>query len=91
MSRRKRDFEDDGRTIADMSGVEGPRLFGVRPAKPKDANEQESKRNSEEEGFSKEFRRMYISVALKATLAIAAVFLVAGALFILFCQYVWLR
>lgn len=91
MSRRKRDFEDDGRTIADMSGVEGPRLFGARPAKPKDTNEQESKRNSEEDGFSREFRRMYISVALKATLAIAAVFLVAGALFILFCQYVWLR
>lgn len=91
MSRRKRDFEDDGRTIADMSGVEGPSLFGARPVKPKDTDAQEKKRNSEEEGFSKEFRRMYISIALKATLAIAAVFLVAGALFILFCQHIWLR
>ena len=91
MSRRKRDFEDDGRTIADMSGVEGPRLFGARPVKPKDADGQEKKRITEEDGYSKEFRRMYVSIALKATLAIAAVFLVAGALFILFCQHIWLR
>jgi len=91
MSRRRNDFEDDGRTIADMSGVEGPRLFGARLAKPKGDGEQETKRKSEEEGFSKEFRRMYVSIALKATLAIAAIFIAAGALFILFCQHIWLR
>lgn len=43
------------------------------------------------EPLTREERRGMIFLALKAALSIAAVFGIAGFLFILFCQFVWLR
>ena len=82
----KDDFKDDGRIVADMSGIEGPNMFSVRgfgkklPKMPKG--------NSE---MTEEERRIYMKAALLSALAIASVFIVACALFILFCQHIWLR
>lgn len=55
---RRRDAEDDGRTIADMSGVERPGLF--RPGRPDDAFRQNGSspgRSSQERSVQSGFLR----------------------------------
>ena len=68
--------EDDGRTVADMSGVESPGLFrfrrGTAPEVP--AEKRESKPWETDE-MSADDRRVYIFAALRASLMIAAVFI----------------
>ena len=81
----KDDFNDDGRIVADMSGIEGPNMFSVRSFGKKFKM---PKSNSE---MTAEERRIYMKAALLSALAIASVFIVACALFILFCQHIWLR
>ena len=81
----KDDFNDDGRIVADMSGIEGPNMFSVRGLGKKFKM---PKSNSE---MTSEERRIYMKAALLSALAIASVFIVACALFILFCQHIWLR
>lgn len=81
MARKKDDFYDDGRTVADMSGVE---LFGdIRPSG--------QNKKGEELGLSKSENRAMLSGVLKATLLIAAVFGIAAFFFILFCVKVWFK
>ena len=92
MAPRKEWDDDDGRTIADMSGVGRPRLFVPRtrtedrgssaeqepyPAH-REANEQAvQKRPWENESeFTPGERRMYMLGALKAALLIALAFIV---------------
>lgn len=81
MSRRN-DFEDDGRTIADMSGLESsPHLFRRRP---RSSQTQEEYGNQEGNGsalwedapISWKERLHYAGMALGAALAIALVFIV---------------
>ena len=62
---KKREYDDDdGRTIADMSGL----YMGGTPAKP-------DKEQGEEYSLSKSERRYYILGALKAGLLIAFAFI----------------
>ena len=79
----RRDFEDDGRTIADMSGVERRNLLLPRrppreepPAPAREESEPSSERPWEEKSMSRQDRRAYILAALGSALAIAAVFAV---------------
>ena len=85
MSLKKTSFEDDGRTIADMSGVSKPHLFGARPSflSKKEASGgwspgeeklnklSEERRQTENTELSPEERRIYLFGALKASLLIA--------------------
>ena len=84
--RKKDDFEDDGRTIADMSGVERPSLFGHIDFKPTKSVEQ-SERNREP--LDKKQTRSYIFATVLSGLAIGGVFIIAGALLITFLLTIW--
>lgn len=95
MSRREQ-FEDDGRTIADMSGLESPGLFGrhLRSLQngKKDMNHSISGSGSaegarerqpwEDAPFTWRERMRYMGMALGAALSIAFVFLAGLALVI---------
>lgn len=86
MSRRE-NFEDDGRTVADMSGLESPGLFGRRShfsqAGRKHSDHNEKERNPWEDApFTWKERFRYMGVALGAALSIAFVFLAGIALII---------
>ena len=86
---RKRYDDDDGRTIADMSGVSAPSLFGHLP-KRKAAPEQELPDiPSAEPEISKEERRWYIRGALKAALLIGFAFIAGLTLVVLLLMAIW--
>ena len=81
MERKKRVYDDDdGRTIADMSGVERQRL--IVPRLPKRDGEQPEAEPPKEQKISKGEERAYVFGALGAALLIGAVFAVAIFLFI---------
>lgn len=89
MAPRKEWDDDDGRTIADMSGIGRPRLFvprtrGREPSAQQnvDSLQREAKEQAVKERFwenESEFtpreRRMYMLGALKAALLIALAFI----------------
>ena len=81
MSKRREYDDDDGRQIADMSGVERPNLFTVRTApkaeKADDAEQPAAKPEWENPASSmpKDDRRAFIRGALTASLLIALAFL----------------
>lgn len=91
MSRRD-SFEDDGRTVADMSGLEGTGLFGRRPhsSRTEQRNTPGSRDDDtvreqnpwEKTSFTWKERVRYMGVALGAALSIAFV-LLAGIAFII--------
>ena len=90
MSRRDH-FEDDGRTVADMSGLESPGLFGRRPhslqngrknAYSRETEDGSERRPWEDAPFTWRERLRYMGVALGAALSIASVFLAGLALVI---------
>ena len=87
-----KEFNDDGRTIADMSGVSRRSLFGFNPNKLRpDGTEDNTKpddspRAEETEGFSREDRIWAILGALKAVLLVGLCFAVGMALIILAFQ-----
>jgi len=87
--------DDDGRTIADMSGLERPSAFLPRRRKntvpPSLSRERGSDRPWEpDEGqMSKEDRRVYVFAALRAALLIAAVFIVGLGLGIWLLLRLW--
>ena len=83
--------DDDGRTIADMSGLDFPGAFsfrGVRPKKPELEREGDRSENADrpweaqKDQFSKSERRMAILGALKAALLIGAAYIVGLGLLI---------
>ena len=98
MRRNERIYEDDdGRTVADMSGIEPQPLLVPRIHKRRDradfrepdapdANDRPWDTSGE---LSREERNAAISGALKAGLLIGGVFLAAGALAILAMQALW--
>ena len=76
--------DDDGRTIADMSGLDFPGAFsfrGVRPKKPEPEREGEPSGTgdrpweAQKDQFSRSERRMAILGALKAALLIGAAYI----------------
>ena len=90
MAPRKEWNDDDGRIIADMSGIERPRFIVPRIRDRKSSAERSSvssQRESEEQNvkeryweneseFTPQERRMYVLGALKAALLIALAFIV---------------
>ncbi len=87
MARRKQDFEDDGRTIADMSGISDP-LHRGRPGADSGENPQPQSTWDLPPMKGKE-RGMFILGALKAALLIALAFLGGLALVIFILLQIW--
>ena len=71
--------DDDGRTIADMSGVSSPTPFGFRHQErgsaPMDRRDGQERPEWESAPYTRSERRMYVLAALKAALLIALVFI----------------
>ena len=93
MAKKRTYQDDDGRTIADMSGIEpSPMLFPRLPRKEKRSQAPQSADDRPWEGqeqFTQEQRRAAMSGALKAAMLIAGVFIAAGAVAILVMQFIW--
>lgn len=90
--RRHDDFEDDGRTIADMSGVTRRNLFGFDPnalrSRPDASLRQEGPVSaSEGDGLTRRQRLWAILGAMKAILLIGLCFAVGMAAVILAFLY----
>ena len=92
---RKNDIkDDDGRVIADMSGVEKPIMFGfLSPSFRRSRGNKFHGRFTMEDGveMSKEERRYYILGALKASLLIGLAYTVGLGLIILLMVLLWAR
>lgn len=92
MSRRSRkrcDWEDDGRTIADMSGVERPSLFGHIPGIDDDRRPAPRRPSDVQEDLTPEERKWAVLGALKAALSIGMVYLVGFLLLVGVLLLVW--
>lgn len=84
MARKPKKYEDDdGRVIADMSGVSRPNLFHLGGPAPKptqpiqpEVEQSQEDRPWESTEMSREDRRAYIWASLKAGLLIGLVYLV---------------
>ncbi|MCH5199248.1 MAG: hypothetical protein J1E34_10140 [Oscillospiraceae bacterium] len=81
MPRDNKDFEDDGRTVADMSGVERQRVFIPRLPK-KEKQEWEAREENNDEKLSREDRRAYILGSMGAAALVAGIFIFAAFIFI---------
>lgn len=94
MARNHKSYEDDdGRTIADMSGVGRSGDFSPSPffsPTPFESSPKEEPENkSESSPISKEERFAWVGGALSAALLIGTVFLLGIGLLILFLTVVW--
>lgn len=93
MARKRKGYDDDdGRTVADMSGVFPQRMWmpGRPPGSGTDRRAQKAGRQEADgEEMTGRERRWYVLGALKAALLIAAVFLVAFGLLIALLIAVW--
>ncbi len=90
MARKKRVYEDDdGRTIADMSGVTGPSMFVPRSPGEKKAQPETPDRPWENTGMTPRERRMYVLGAMKATMLIALAYIVGLGLLIALLVWLW--
>ena len=94
MSEREQEpFEDDGRTIADMSGVSRRNLFGFDPNNLRSSGAVEQPRPTtplraaEDDGIGRKERLWAILGALKAILLVGLCFAVGMALVILAFQF----
>ncbi|MBO7739253.1 MAG: hypothetical protein J6S18_02690 [Oscillospiraceae bacterium] len=86
MSRKRKQYDDDdGRVIANMN-VDGMPWYQRSERKLFGAH---SNRGSDFSDLTKEDTREIIKGALKASLLIAGIFILAMLLFILFCLYIW--
>ena len=80
--------DDDGRTIADMSGLERQPILAPRLPKRKKNAEPEQAPQPELQ-LTDEERRSYIGGALGAAALIGGIFIAAGAIVILLLTLVW--
>mgnify|MGYP007092185084 CR=1 FL=1 len=89
---KKNDFEDDGRTIIDMSGVERPNLLTFRrPGKADKPRENQGSSDQPQNNLSlaKKQSRSVIFGTVLAGLAIAAIFIACGAFAIFLMTQFW--
>ena len=100
MGRKRVYDDDDGRTIADMSGLERPRLIVPRhwdnvrrpaAAPPPEPVEETPSRPWEQgqDELSAEDRRVYILAAVRAALLIGGVYILGAVLLILAMLALW--
>ena len=88
MSKREK-WEDDGRTVADMSGVGGPSLFLPRALKKQTGPDAEKAQSPQEPLLQGDERRWAILGAVKAALMIGFVFAAGLGLVILLMVLIW--
>ena len=93
MGKKRTYQDDDGRTIADMSGIEpSPMLLPRIPKKktgPQEPQPSSDRPWETQEQFTPEQRRAAMGGALRAAMLIAGVFIGAGAIAILLMQLIW--
>lgn len=94
MARKRKEYEDDdGRTVADMSGVSRPSLLGQLPyltriRKPTDGA-YPPEHTLQEDDMAPKARMWYMLGALKAALLIALAFIVGLGLLVLILLLIW--
>jgi hypothetical protein len=88
---KKDTFEDDGRTISDMSFTRTtPNLFGFSALSKRKGNSRNQSSEIEPQvKMSKGESRRFMLSAILAGLSVSLVFIGGAFLFILFCVYVW--
>ncbi len=88
---RRDDFEDDGRVIADMSGVERPSLFGAgRPPRREGPRVEAPARRREPDVRFTTTERLWMALgALKAGLVVGLVYVVFLGLVIVALLAIW--
>lgn len=90
MSKKNNYNDDDGRTIADMSGVGRDNLFFPRKHEKKVKEDDSANAGAPKAAeMSKKERRMYVLSAIKASLLIWLVFVVIFGLVIFLLLYFW--
>ena len=93
MAKEKKKYEDDdGHSIADMSGIERPSLFLPRMPKKKKAEMNDGApddRPWEDNSFSRKERRAYVLGALGAALIIGLVFAIGIGAIIFIMTLIW--
>lgn len=78
--------DDDGRTIADMSGVSGPSLFTFRrPEKPDEPKGPSGPQNE----LSRKEKLMFMLGALKASFLVVGAYVIGLGLVILLMLFLW--
>lgn len=89
---RKTYDDDDGRTIADMSGVSSPRLFGDLSSfrqRGREPEEPKQKNPYQDDSLTPKERRLYILGALKAALLIGFVYIAGLAAVVGLLLLIW--
>jgi hypothetical protein len=97
MARKRRVYEDDdGRTIADMSGISRPSMFGVQAPGSDSSSGNKPKQESgsffheeDKTPFTPAEQRLYALAALKAALLIGLAFAVGIGVAILIMLWAW--
>ena len=95
MSQQDFDYKDDGRTIADMSGLERPSLFGTmfqrkssrRAQEPSEAGRQQPQSPPVE--LTPKQRRITILAAVSAGVVTALIYIVVLGLVTLLLLWLW--
>ena len=93
---KKDSFVDDGRTIADMSGVERQPLLlpNIGPIRKRREERKAAKTSGQKQEYiesseDKETRKAYVGGAIGASLLIALVYLGAFALLVVILLLIW--
>ncbi len=81
--------DDDGRTIADMSGVQRDSMFLPRSLKKHGTFAEKEEEEATEPQYTNEQRRTAVGGALTAAMLIAGVFIGAGAIVIAILTLIW--
>ncbi|MBQ4208502.1 MAG: hypothetical protein II621_09375 [Clostridia bacterium] len=81
--------DDDGRTIADMSGVQRDSMFLPRSLKKHGTFAEKEEEEAAEPQYTNEQRRTAVGGALTAAMLIAGVFIGAGAIVIAILTLIW--
>ncbi len=89
MKKAKTYDDDDGRTIADMSGVQRSSMFLPRSLKKNGTFAEKEEEETDEPQYTNEQRRTALGGALTAALLIAGVFIGAGAIVIAILTFIW--
>ena len=86
---KKKYYDDDGRTIADMSGLERPNIIMPQFGRRKVKSKTKAASDGDNTGLNREERRSYIWGALSAALLITAIFIVVFGVAIWLMLTVW--
>lgn len=89
MKHRQPAADDDGRVIADMSGLERQPLLLPRRPRRRQSEEAQTPPAGAGEEWSPADRRALVTGALGAVMLIGGIFIAAGALVIAFLLFLW--